>query len=526
MLPQLCGMPFMTHEPSVTQHHLLARIDQVCDGFESSMKAGRGVSIESHLAMVSEFERAQLLGKLLKLEFEYRRSRGDSPTRSGYSDRFPAYAEVLDSVFGNPASQDTVDATLDQHASTAVYVRIGDDGLQPTLPLARTASAADKKLSDFGDYELLNEIARGGMGVVFKARQKRLDRVVALKMIISGDLAGAEEVQRFQAEAESAAQLDHPHIVPVYDVGEIDGRHYLTMGYVEGQSLKQRLAEGPLPPREAAEMMATVALAIQHAHEQGIIHRDLKPANILLDQLGHPRVTDFGLAKRAGRDSGLTASGQVMGTPSYMPPEQASGRTNDVGTEADVYSLGATLYHLLTGRPPHQAATVVQTLKQVLQEEPLPLRQLNTAIPQDLETVCLKCLEKAPEKRIASAGELAQELQRYLRGEPILSRPVRQMERLWRWCRRNAKLAIACGVAAGGLLAAVATLSISIILISKSRNEAVILLRSNQGMLDLFQLEREGIEQQLHEAQSALEALQQNQAVSDEPVPATSKVDE
>jgi len=464
-------MPFMMHDPSVTQCNLLTRNDRICDVVASALQAGRGGRIEAHLEKAAE--------------------------------------------------HDTVDATLDLQASTAVSVRVGNEGLQQTLAFAPVTSAVEKSFGYFGDYELLTEIARGGMGVVFKARQKRLDRIVALKMIISGDLAGAEEVQRFKAEAEAVAQLDHPHIVPVFDVGEINGRNYLTMGFVEGQSLKQRLSEGPLSPRESAEMMATVAAAIQHAHEQQIIHRDLKPANILLDQSGQPRVTDFGLAKRAGRDSGLTATGQVMGTPSYMPPEQASGRASGVGPLADVYSLGATLYHVLTGRPPHQAATVVQTLKQVLHEEPLPLRQLNTAVPRDLETICLKCLEKAPEKRFSSAKQLVEELQRYLRGEPILSRPVRRAERLWRWCRRNAKLAIASGIAAGGLLAATVTLSISVLLINNSRNDTMILLHSNQRMLELFQLEREGIEEQLHEARSAVAKLRQNQEESDLPVPAT-----
>jgi len=426
----------VAYRPASDPLAVIEQIDRVCDDFEAALKDGRAAVIEEYLELVPLSARSRLLCELLKLEVDYRRCRGEQPRRSEYSQAFPAYSDVLDSVFGDLVDHDTVDATLDHPGSTAVYVRDGDERLLSARP-AHAISAAKEKLGSFGDSELLEEIARGGMGIVYKARQKRLDRIVALKMIISGDLAGAEEVQRFKAEAEAAAQLDHPHIVPVFDVGEIGGRNYLTMGFVEGQSLKQRLSEGPLPPREAAELMATVSRAIQYAHEQEIIHRDLKPANILLDQSGHPRVTDFGLAKRAGRDSGLTATGQVMGTPSYMPPEQASGNASDVGPLADVYSLGATLYHVLTGRPPHQAATVVQTLRQVLQEEPLPLRQLNTAIPRDLETVCLKCLEKAPEKRVSSAGELAEELQRYLRGEPIIARPISSPERLWRWTRRH-----------------------------------------------------------------------------------------
>ena len=214
----------------------------------------------------------------------------------------------------------------------------------------------------FGDYEILREIARGGMGVVFQARQVSLNRTVALKMILAGQLANDTEVKRFYTEAEAAANLDHPGIVPIFEVGQHEGQHYFSMGFVEGQSLSQRLAEGPLPAREAAELIRRVSEAIEYAHRHGVIHRDLKPANILLDRDGNPRVTDFGLAKKIQGDSGLTGSGQIMGTPSYMPPEQAGGKRGEVGPAADVYALGATLYALLTGRPPFQAATAMDTV--------------------------------------------------------------------------------------------------------------------------------------------------------------------
>jgi WD40 repeat protein/tRNA A-37 threonylcarbamoyl transferase component Bud32 len=289
----------------------------------------------------------------------------------------------------------------------------------------------------FGDYQLLHTIARGGMGIVWKARQWKLDRIVALKMILSGALASDEEVQRFYAEAQAAAQLDHPGIVPVYEVGQQRGQHYFSMAFVEGSSLAVRLKEGPLSPREAAEVVRQVAEAIDYAHGKGIIHRDLKPSNVLLDRDGHPKVTDFGLAKRVEGMSHLTLAGQIVGTPSYMSPEQASGKTDAVGPAADVYSTGALLYCLLTARPPFQSAQVVETLKQVVEQEPVSPRQLNNSVSRDLETICLKCLQKEPGKRYASAGALAADLRRYLAGEPILARPVSRAERLWRWCRRN-----------------------------------------------------------------------------------------
>lgn len=299
----------------------------------------------------------------------------------------------------------------------------------------------------FGHYELIREIARGGMGVVYQARQTRLNRLVALKMIRSGGFASPEDVKRFYAEAEAAARLDHPGIVPVYEVGEIEGQHFFSMAFVQGESLSNRVkGEGPLEPKLAAELLRIVAEAVQYAHDKGIVHRDIKPHNILLDENQQPRVADFGLAKQVQGASELTTTGQIMGTPSYMSPEQAAGSTSEIGPAADVYSLGATLYCLLTGRPPFQASSMAETIRQVLDNPPVPLRTLNPEIPGDLETICLKCLRKEPGSRYGSAQELADDLSRFLDGEPILARPVGALERGVKWMQRRPITAALGGV--------------------------------------------------------------------------------
>jgi tRNA A-37 threonylcarbamoyl transferase component Bud32 len=283
--------------------------------------------------------------------------------------------------------------------------------------------------SSFGDCELLEEIGHGGMGVVYKARQRGLDRVVALKMILHAEHADTDERRRFRAEAEAVARLQHPNIVTVHEVGEVGGRPFFSLEFCAGGSLDRRLRGRPLPPREAAALLESLARAMQAAHDKGIVHRDLKPANVLLGESGVPKIADFGLAKRLDV-AGLTTSGAVMGTPPYMAPEQARGDGKAIGPAADVYALGALLYELLTGRPPFNAPNPLDTLLQVLERAPAPPRVLNPTIDRDLEMICLTCLEKEPQRRYASALALADDLGRYLRGESILARRLNLVERM------------------------------------------------------------------------------------------------
>jgi serine/threonine-protein kinase len=331
-----------------------------------------------------------------------------------------------------------------------------EDGARKRWIELLSAPTEETGATEFGQYELLQKIGSGGMGVVHKARQRGLNRIVALKRIRAGSQATEHDLKRFAAEAESAAKLHHRHIVQVYEFGEHAGELFFSMAFVDGQSLAARIAAaGPMPPRSAAQLLKPVVEAVAYAHENGVIHRDLKPANILLDQNGEPLISDFGLAKRIDDDSDLTATGAVLGTPSYMAPEQAAGRIEDVGPLSDVYSLGAVLYCMLIGRPPFHAANVIETLKQVTDQDAVPLRQLNRSIDRDLETICLKCLEVEPYRRYASARALAADLDRYLSGEPVQARPVGRVERLHRWCRRKPLLASLSAAALFSLAAGV-----------------------------------------------------------------------
>jgi WD40 repeat protein/predicted Ser/Thr protein kinase len=301
---------------------------------------------------------------------------------------------------------------------------------------------------DFGDYELLDEIGRGGMGVVYRARQRSLDRLVAIKRMVFGPGSNPELVKRFRAEAVSAATLRHPNIVAIHEVGVHEGQHFFVMDYVQGQSMAHLVAARPLPARRAAGYLKTLAEAVHYAHERGILHRDLKPSNVLIDEQDQPRIVDFGLARRLEGASELTVTGQVLGSPHYLPPEQATAQRGRVSRRTDVYGLGATLYHLLTGRPPFQAESLAQTLDLVLHTEPVAPRLLNPGVPRDLETICLKCLEKEPSRRYPTAQALADELGRFQGGEPIRARPLGLAGQMWRWCRRKPQAASLAAVAA------------------------------------------------------------------------------
>jgi len=308
-----------------------------------------------------------------------------------------------------------------------------------TVGISSATTSVPTSLRDHDDYDLLAEIGRGGMGVVFKAQQKSLSRVVAIKMVLSGNFAGEQERMRFRLEAQAIAQLQHPNIVQIYEVNEDEGRPFLALEFVDGGSLADRIRGQPLSSRAAAEMIRTLALAIHRAHQIGIVHRDLKPGNILLTADGVPKITDFGLAKRLPGASGEqapenrnTASGQILGTPSYMAPEQADSRWRDIGPHTDVYALGAILYELLTGRPPFVAESALDTILHVLSDQPAPPRLLNSKVEEDLQTICLKCLEKDGRQRYLSAQELADDLDRFLRGDDIHARSVNLISRLTR----------------------------------------------------------------------------------------------
>lgn len=356
------------------------------------------------------------------------------------------------------------DSTVASAAVRGVLHALGENQPVPgaTPGEARRRPFVPPRVRYFGDYELLGEIAHGAMGVVYRARQSSLNRVVAIKFILSGHLAGEEDVRRFRAEAEAAANLRHPGIVVVHEVGVHDGQHFFSMDFVEGRSLAEIVRDDPLPPDVGARYVRDIAEAVDHAHQQGILHRDLKPSNILVDVHEQVHITDFGLATRVCGDSRVTRTGQVVGTPAYMSPEQAEAKRGLIGPASDVYALGVILYECLTGLVPFRAESPLETLKQVIGSEPVSPRLLNPSVPRDLETICLKCLQKRPHQRYHTAGQLAEDLNRYLSNVPILARPISPAAKLWRWMKRKpalaafyiTSLALAFTLAAGGPLVA------------------------------------------------------------------------
>ena len=384
------------------------------------------------------------------LDYIQRTEQGVDVDREAFIAEHDEFADALREFFADQAQFDEMAAPLaplNDSANDKSGVHLESTVVSPNRkPNDESEPIQRIRVKYFGDYELLEEIARGGMGIVYKAKQSTLKRVVALKMILAGQLAGDEDIKRFRTEAEAAARLDHPNIVPIFEIGEHEEQHYFSMAYVDGQNLARRISQGPLPIAEAVELMKKVSQAVGYAHVEGVVHRDLKPANVLIDADGEVRITDFGLAKTTsthssssqdGPANALTATGQVLGTPSYMPPEQASGDHDNIGPLSDVYSLGAMLYCLLCGRPPFQAASPLDTLLQVINSDPAPLSQLNGAVPRDLETICMKCLRKDQNERYSSAVEFADDLNRYLKNEPIHARRVGVIGKIARWSKRH-----------------------------------------------------------------------------------------
>lgn len=371
-------------------------------------------------------------------------SESESSVRQQLLAEYPEITEELQAFFQDHAGMRQLASDLSSELAGEAAPCLADTMSEPRryrdpsgIQAAQDEERAGRVGQRLGDYELLELLGRGGMGVVYKARQVSLNRIVAVKMIRRGEAASVEETLRFRTEAEAAAKLRHPSIVKVHAVGELEGQPFFAMELIEGPTLAQLVLSGPLAARRAAVYLEQIARAVEHAHRHGILHRDLKPANVLVDAADHVHVTDFGLAKSVHDDSELTQTGQMMGTASYVPPEQIYGRRQQVGPTSDVYGLGAILYELLTGRPPFRAETTWETLAEVCQRDPLLPRLLNPQIPRELELICLKCLEKSPAHRYPTAAALADDLTHYLQGESISIRSLNLLDRLSRTLSRS-----------------------------------------------------------------------------------------
>jgi serine/threonine-protein kinase len=474
--------PNATIDPSLGESNALLTA-QFEAAWRNALRGGSQPSVEKYLAQAPDCDRTALNDELTRIDGEYRRRHAQAVSLVG--------AAVLNSVQSIPEGEAPGSGTILHTTDADQDVTPNPSGIQDTAErqpegtIGYMAAPADPSATmdhepppddatvevpkspsrrsvhevvSVPGYEILGILGRGGMGVVYKAKHLKLKRTVALKMVLAGGHASEGDLARFYIEAEAVAQLQHPNIVQVFEISEQSGLPFFALEYVEGGSLSKKLDGRPQPPSEAARMVQTLAEAMGYAHLHGIIHRDLKPANILLTSDGQPKITDFGLAKRLEEDSGQTKSGTLMGTPNYMAPEQARGDTKDVGPLSDVYAMGVILYQMLTGRTPFVGTSILDTIQQVRNLEPVPPSRLQPKVPADLETICLKCLQKEPQKRYASADDLAQDLRFFLSGEPIRARPVGGVERLWRWCRRNPKVA--------GLSAAVLALLVTVAITS------------------------------------------------------------
>jgi tetratricopeptide (TPR) repeat protein len=468
-----------SHEGIPWSPSLIRKLDELCVRFEEAWKAGSSTRprLEEYLAEVPDCARGPAVEELLALELAYRCRSGERPTVEEYERRLPGHLATIRVVFekmadapaagqagGRPGSDPEPPAPLSGSGSpggalpptTPEGVLTTDESAPPPeAPVNGMGAGPEDGRPVVPGYEIQGELGRGGMGVVYKARHLPLKRVVALKMILAGAHAEAELLSRFRREAEAVARLQHPHIVQIYEIGEHGGLPFFSLEFVEGGSLDRRIRGGPQPAVPAAELIETLARAVQAAHERGIVHRDLKPANVLLTPDGTPKVTDFGLAKQLDGQTAHTETGVVLGTFKYMAPEQAWGRAREVGPLADVYALGVILYELLTGRVPFLGENAFHTLEQVRTHDPVPPRRLQPAVPRDLEKICLKCLEKEPRKRYASALDLADDLRRFLKGEPVRARLITPAGRALRWAARHRAAAVASVAlvfaAAGGL---------------------------------------------------------------------------
>jgi WD40 repeat protein len=399
-------LPMATSGSSAAEQHLR----QACAELEEKLRASKQTCAEEYFTRFPELALdADSAVELIYKEFGTRDVLGANPRADDYYRRFPQWQQALTDQFQ----------------------------LHALLKEALAPGGGEFVGKQVGPYEVLEEIARGATGVVYRARHKTLNRVVALKVVVAGPFSGPADFLRFRTEAEAVARVQHPNVVQIFDIGECAGRPYLSLEYVTGGDLARRIGGKPQPARSAAELVQTLAAAVEVAHRHGIVHNDLKPANVLLTDDGVAKIADFGLARLLDRQTGQTVTGEFSGTPSYMAPEQASGDRRALGPGVDIHALGAILYEMLTGRPPFRAETALQTVQQLLSQEPLPPEQLHPGVPRDLATICLKCLEKEPAKRYASAAALAEDLGRFLTGKPILARPASAAQRLWKWARRH-----------------------------------------------------------------------------------------